>query len=65
LFIRAGLPAKIKLNPGQRKKLFAAMKLDKKVSAGEIKFVLAKKIGKVAWGQQVPSVLIDAVLAAR
>jgi 3-dehydroquinate synthase len=64
LFVSAGLPAKIKLNPAQRKKLFAAMKLDKKVSAGEIKFVLAKKIGKVAWGQQVSTEMIEAALAA-
>ncbi len=63
LFVRAGLPVKIKLNPARRKKLFAAMKLDKKVSAGEIKFVLAEKIGKVAWGQRVASDLIEEVLA--
>ncbi len=63
LFVRAGLPVKIKLNPAQRKKLFAAMKLDKKVSGGEIKFVLAEKIGSVVWGQKVPHGLIEEVLA--
>jgi 3-dehydroquinate synthetase len=63
LFIRAGLPVKVKLNVTQRKKLFAAMKLDKKVSGGEIKFVLAKKIGKVIWGRAVPAELIEPVLA--
>jgi 3-dehydroquinate synthase len=63
LFQRAGLPVKIKLNSAQRKKLFAAMKLDKKVSAGEIRFVLAKKIGKVVWGQKVSTGLIEGVLA--
>ncbi len=63
LFARAGLPVKIKLNPARRRKRFAAMKLDKKVSAGEIKFVLAEKIGKVAWGQKVASDLIEEVLA--
>jgi 3-dehydroquinate synthase len=63
LFAQAGLPAKIKLSAAQRKKLFAAMKLDKKVSAGEIKFVLAQKIGKVIWGQQVPVELINQVLS--
>ena len=62
LFVEAGLPVKIKLDAARRKKLFAAMKLDKKVSGGEIKFVLAQKIGKVAWGQKVPSALIDRVL---
>jgi 3-dehydroquinate synthase len=62
LLVRAALPVKTKLNSRQREKLFTAMKLDKKVSAGEIKFVLARKIGKVAWGRQVPSALIDSVL---
>ena len=45
--------------PSQRRKLFAAMRLDKKVSGGEIKFVLAKRIGKVVWGQRVPENLIN------
>ena len=63
LFQRAGLPVKIKLNPVQRKKLFAAMKLDKKVSGGEIKFVLAEKIGKVVWEQKVAPDLIGQALA--
>jgi 3-dehydroquinate synthase len=63
LFKRAGLPVTIKLNSTQRKKLFAAMKLDKKVSRGEIKFVLAEKIGRVFWGQKVPLALIVEVLA--
>jgi 3-dehydroquinate synthase len=63
LFVRAGLPTQIKLNSAQRKKFFAAMKLDKKVTAGEIKFVLAERIGKVVWGQKVSSNLIEEVLA--
>jgi len=62
LFVQAGLPVKIKFNPAQRRKLLAAMKLDKKVSAGEIKFVLAEKIGRVVWGQNVPQGLIEEVL---
>ena len=62
LFARVGLPVKIKLNLVQRKKLFAAMKLDKKVSGGEIKFVLAEKIGSVVWGQKVPMEWIHQVL---
>ena len=51
-------PVKIKLNPTQRKKLFDAMKLDKKVSGGEVKFVLAEKIGRVKFGCQVPAELL-------
>jgi 3-dehydroquinate synthase len=62
LFQRSGLPTTIALNGGQRKKLLAAMRLDKKVSAGEIKFVLAKKIGRVVWGQRVADSLVDKVL---
>jgi len=62
LFNRAGLPTKVALNQGQRKKLFAAMKLDKKVSAGEIKFVLARRIGEVEFGQKVPGRLLEEVL---
>ena len=34
------------------------MKLDTKVSGGEIKFVLAKKIGRVVWGQRVSEELV-------
>jgi 3-dehydroquinate synthase len=63
LLIAAGLPVRINLSAAQRKKLFTAMQLDKKVSQGEIKFVLAEKIGKVVWGQKVPSSAIDKVVA--
>ncbi|MDR3457056.1 MAG: 3-dehydroquinate synthase [Verrucomicrobiae bacterium] len=62
LFVRSGLPVKIRLDAARRKKLFAAMKLDKKVSDGEVKFVLAQKLGKVTWGQRVSSALIEQVL---
>lgn len=58
LFQRANLPISVKLNASQRQRLFAAMRLDKKVSDGEIKFVLAKQIGRVVWGQKVPDPLI-------
>src|SRR5437762_60143 len=40
LFERASLPTTVRLSSKQRQKLFTAMKLDKKVSGGEIKFVL-------------------------
>jgi 3-dehydroquinate synthase len=62
LFQRAGLPTQIKLNSVQRRKLFAVMRLDKKVSGGEIKFVLAKRIGKVLWGQRVPELFVREAL---
>jgi 3-dehydroquinate synthase len=63
LFRRAGLPTEIRLNAAQRNRLLAAMKLDKKVSGGEVKFVLAEEIGKVRWGQRVSEELIGRVLA--
>ena len=63
LFVRSGLPVKIKLNATQGKKLFTAMKLDKKVSSGEVKFVLAHKVGIVAWGQRVAEGMIHEVVA--
>jgi len=59
IFGRAGLPTTIPLNASQCKKLLAAMRLDKKVSGGEVKFVLADKIGKVVWGQSVPDWMIQ------
>ena len=63
LFHRAGLPTTVKLNRRQQKMLFGAMKLDKKVSAGEIKFVLARRIGKVEIGQKAPISLIEKILS--
>lgn len=62
LFRRAGLPVTLRLPRARREKLFGAMRLDKKVSGGEVKFVLARHLGEVVWGQQVPDAEIHAVL---
>jgi len=62
LFQGAGLPTAVKLKDTDRRKLFAAMKLDKKVSDGEIKFVLARKIGQVEFGQSVPQKILEQTL---
>lgn len=62
LFELAGLPVAVKLTPTQRRALFDAMRLDKKVSGGAVKFVLAQQIGKVVWGQSVPDTEILKVL---
>jgi 3-dehydroquinate synthase len=62
LFDRAGLPTKIQLNAFRRRKLFEAMRLDKKASGGEVRFVLAQKIGKVEFGKRVPAETIDSAL---
>ena len=63
LFARAGLPVKVKVDRRKLQRLLAAMRLDKKVAGGEIKFVLAEKIGKVRWGQSVPTKAIERALA--
>jgi 3-dehydroquinate synthase len=51
LFKRVGLPTEVRLTGRQWERLLAAMRLDKKVSGGEIKFVLAPEIGKTVWGR--------------
>jgi 3-dehydroquinate synthase len=58
IFRRARLPTCARLNALQRQKVLAAMKLDKKVSSGEIKFVLARRIGEVEFGHKVPTALL-------
>jgi 3-dehydroquinate synthetase len=47
-----------------RKKLLQAMKVDKKVNQGEVKFVLARKIGEVQFGCTVPEPMIQEVLSS-
>ncbi|HUE37634.1 MAG TPA: 3-dehydroquinate synthase [Candidatus Acidoferrum sp.] len=62
LFERAGLPTRIKLNSSQRGKFFDAMRLDKKARDGEIRFVLARRIGIVEFGQKVPAGAVEPTL---
>jgi 3-dehydroquinate synthase len=62
LFRFAGLPTQVRLGAAQRRRLLAAMTLDKKVSGGEVKFVLARKIGQVEFGHAVPASLIQQTL---
>lgn len=62
LFRQTGLPVQITLSGTQRKKFFDALRLDKKAKDGEVRFVLARKIGKVEFGRRVPPAAIEAVL---
>jgi 3-dehydroquinate synthase len=62
LFRQAGLPTEMQLSVAQQQRLFSAMQLDKKVSDGEIKFVLAKRIGQVEFGHKVSRTLIEQTL---
>lgn len=58
----AGLPVTILLTHAQKNKVLTAMQLDKKVSGGDVKFVLARCVGEVLFGQKVPSdVLAEAL----
>lgn len=54
LFECAGLPTSVCLSRRQQEDVSRAMRLDKKTSAGEIRFVLAERIGRVIWGRAVP-----------
>lgn len=64
IFRAAGLPTRMKFTKARFAKLVDAMHLDKKVSGGEINFVLAEQIGKVRWGEKVPLKLMEEVLLA-
>ena len=46
--------------PKKYLKLLTAVKLDKKISGGQVKFVLAKSIGRVDFGTEVPQAFIRA-----
>ncbi len=63
LFAASGLPTTAKFSISVRKSLCEAMQLDKKVSFGQINFVLAQKIGQVIFGQKIPASLIDEILS--
>jgi 3-dehydroquinate synthase len=58
---RAGLPVGIKLSNRQNARLRETMSLDKKVCQGRPRFVLAQKIGRVVYGQDVPLELLHGV----
>ncbi len=62
LFAQSGLPTRVKLDAAQISRLLAAMKLDKKVVGGEVKFVLAKRIGEVITSQNVPDKVVRQTL---
>jgi len=63
-FEAAGLPTELKLNPAGQGRAIAAMQLDKKVSGGEVKFVLARKIGQVEYGHKVAPSTLAGILKA-
>lgn len=62
LFRQAGLPAQVKLNRAQWARLLQAIQLDKKVADGQVRFVLARGIGKVEVGHSVPAASLEELL---
>lgn len=64
LLCAAGLPVAARWNTAQQRRLIEAMLRDKKVRAGEIRFVLARHLGAVEHGHPVPLTLLQGVLAA-
>jgi 3-dehydroquinate synthase len=63
LFHAAGLPVRLNASPALQRRLLDAMRLDKKVSGGVIQFVLARKIGSVEHGCQVPAAALKRALS--
>jgi 3-dehydroquinate synthase len=62
LLAAAGLPVRASLSRRRRERLMAAMSLDKKVLGGELRFVLAERIGRVRYGERVPAAQLERVL---
>ncbi|HNQ90452.1 MAG TPA: 3-dehydroquinate synthase [Verrucomicrobiota bacterium] len=63
LFLRAGLPVAVRLRPETAAALLRTIRLDKKVQAGEIRFVLARRLGDAVWGERVPASALEAALS--
>jgi 3-dehydroquinate synthase len=62
LLERTGLPVRMKFKPAQIPKILSAMQLDKKNSDGQLNFVMASKIGQVAWGVRLSVAEIEKIL---
>lgn len=62
LLARVGLPVSVKLTPKKRDALFEAMRVDKKVSGGEFKFVLAQELGIATAGFRISDTDVTHVL---
>lgn len=54
----AGLPVALRLDPQLERKLLETMKLDKKARSGEMRFVLAPKIGRAEHGRRVSEAVL-------
>jgi 3-dehydroquinate synthase len=62
LFGRAGLPTQSSLSARQLRRVLEKMSLDKKVTGGNVRFVLVPRIGKAVYGRHVPeNVLLESL----
>jgi 3-dehydroquinate synthase len=64
LLTESGLPSEVELTGRQVERLIEAMSLDKKVSGGKIKFILARRIGQAEHGCSVPLPLLTQILSS-
>jgi 3-dehydroquinate synthase len=63
LLERAGLPVAINLPASRQDALIKAMQLDKKVNDGQVRFVLASRIGQAESGHKIPPEWIREAMA--
>jgi 3-dehydroquinate synthase len=63
LFEAAGLPVHVSLRPNARRALIAAMKHDKKVSGGVVKFVLIPRLGEARHGIELTMDRVERAVA--
>lgn len=56
------LPVRTRLTQQRRRALLQTMRLDKKARAGQVTFVLARRLGEVVWGQSVPEAVVNEAL---
>jgi len=64
LLVRAGLPTRVRWTERRVDRLLEAMRLDKKVRDGRIRFVLLPELGRAEWGHVVEEDRIREVLRA-
>jgi 3-dehydroquinate synthase len=63
LFEAAGLPVEVRVNRPMQRALRAAMRHDKKVTGGIVKFVLVPRLGEARFGVTLPLDQIERVIA--
>ncbi len=63
LFEASGLPVEVRLNRSQRRALVDAMRHDKKVSGGVVKFVLTPRLGVARYGIALAMEQVERVIA--